>query len=167
MNIQRNQVGVGLIEVLVALLVLAIGVLGFVALQYRAVEASSESESRIQAINVARDLAEKIRINRTALNTYATVVARNNITALPTPNCFTQECTPVQKATFDASWSKLNAQRLGMTINMMTCPGVTNGRRCVYVAWGETSATDADGLNNCTTSGAYRNESTCIVLETY
>lgn len=37
-----TQKGVGLIEILVALLVLAIGVLGFVALQYRAVEATSE-----------------------------------------------------------------------------------------------------------------------------
>lgn len=31
------QTGVGLIEVLVSLLILAIGILGFVALQYRAV----------------------------------------------------------------------------------------------------------------------------------
>ncbi|MEG1640035.1 MAG: hypothetical protein RR284_03815, partial [Ruthenibacterium sp.] len=49
-----------LFEALVALLILAVGVLGFVALQYRAIEASSEGANRVQAINLARDLAEKI-----------------------------------------------------------------------------------------------------------
>ncbi len=77
-----QQTGVGLIEILVALLILAIGVLGFVALQYRAIEASSEGENRIQAINIARDVAEKIRVNRTALATYSTELARTNITEL-------------------------------------------------------------------------------------
>ncbi len=28
-------------------------------------------------------------------------------------------------------------------------------------------ATNADGLNNCTTAGAYRDESTCVVMEAY
>ena len=49
----KKQAGVGLIEVLVALLILAVGVLGFVALQYRAIEASSEGANRVQAINLA------------------------------------------------------------------------------------------------------------------
>ena len=64
MKINNYQHGVGLVEVLVAMLVLAIGVLGFVALQYRAVEATSESSYRVQAINTARDLAERVRVNR-------------------------------------------------------------------------------------------------------
>lgn len=147
MNSLRKQMGVGLMEVLVALLVLAIGVLGFVALQYRAIEALSEGENRIQAMNIARDLAEKIRVNRDAINTYTTTVS-GTITALPTPNCFTALCSSTEKANFDAAFIKLSAQRIGMTLNMMTCPGISNGRRCVYVAWGDTSATNADGLNN-------------------
>ncbi len=53
-------------------MVLAIGVLGFVALQYRAVEATAESVYRVQAVNLARDLAERIRVNRGAFAAYAT-----------------------------------------------------------------------------------------------
>ena len=67
----NKQQGVGLIEVLVALLILAIGVMGFIALQYRAIEATAESGSRIQAINLARDLAERMRVNRGAEEVYA------------------------------------------------------------------------------------------------
>ena len=64
---RRNQTGVGMFEVLVALFVLAIGVLGFAALQLRAVDATIEANDKTLAMNVARDLAERIRINRLSL----------------------------------------------------------------------------------------------------
>jgi type IV pilus assembly protein PilV len=168
MNTHFQQKGVGLMEVLVALLVLALGVLGFVALQYRAVEASSEGEYRIQAINLARDVAEKIRVNRTAQGTYVDTIADTTITALPTTNCFDNFCTPTQKAEFDGALVKLSAERMGMTLNMLTCPGVSNSRQCVYVAWGDTAAT-ADGEDiDCTTdTGTYTPNSTCVVMEVY
>ncbi|EYS16109.1 type IV pilus modification protein PilV [Acinetobacter baumannii 25569_7] len=65
-----SQKGAGLMEVLVALLLLSIAVLGFVALQVRAIAASTEAGQNIQAINIARDLAERMRVNRTGLNSY-------------------------------------------------------------------------------------------------
>lgn len=65
-----HQRGVGMMEILVALLILVIGVLGFVALQYRVLEASSESTYRVQAITIARDLAERIRVNKNAYSVY-------------------------------------------------------------------------------------------------
>lgn len=164
MKVYSHQKGVGLMEVLVALLVLAVGVLGFVALQYRAIEASSEGEYRIQAINVARDLAEKIRINPEGLTTYASAISSQ---ADATQDCYTSLCTTNQKATFDAAQTTALAQRNGMTINMFECPGVANKRQCIYVSWGDTAAVNADGLDNCTTDGVYRPESTCVVMEAY
>lgn len=179
----KKQAGVGLMEVLVALLILAIGVLGFVALQYRAIEAASEGVNRVQAINLARDLAEKIRVNRNQIATYQTslrtgydeiddVPAEEETPASPAKeaiinNCFKNYCTSQKKAEFDSAISVLAARQIGMTINMMVCPGVSNGRTCIYVAWGDTSATNADGVNNCTTNSAYRDESTCVVMEAY
>ena len=70
MRYTKHQFGVGLMEILVALLILALGVLGFIALQYRAVEATSEGSYRVQAINLSRDFAERIRVNRGALDDY-------------------------------------------------------------------------------------------------
>ncbi|MFH4043618.1 prepilin-type N-terminal cleavage/methylation domain-containing protein, partial [Acinetobacter baumannii] len=49
LNNLKAQAGVGLIEVLVALILLAIGGLGDVALQIRAMDASSEALTKSQA----------------------------------------------------------------------------------------------------------------------
>ena len=63
MRIHQYQKGVGLIEVLIALLLLAVGVLGYSILQIRAVEASSEALSRSQGMLILRALAENMRAN--------------------------------------------------------------------------------------------------------
>jgi len=67
----KRQTGVGLVEVLVALVLLSIAVLGFVALQIRAITASNEATMNVQATNIARDLAERMRMNRDGLAGYA------------------------------------------------------------------------------------------------
>jgi len=135
-NYQR---GVGLIEVLVAMLVLSIGVLGFIALQYRAVEATLESTYRVQAINIARDLK----------------------------NCFTENCTTAELADFDVAQVATRTRSVGMTMNVIECQGNSDGRNCVYVAWGDTSATDGTGEGDCTNSTAYNPASTCLIMELY
>lgn len=56
-----SQRGVGLIEVLVAVLLLSIAVLGFSALQVRAVSATDESLIRTQSLTIIRNLAEIMR----------------------------------------------------------------------------------------------------------
>lgn len=163
---KTKQAGIGVLEVLVALVLLAIGVMGFIGLQYRAIEGLSEADNRIHAMIIARDLAEKMRLNPEQIPRYQQAINRV-VSSLPLPNCFTEFCSVEQKAYFDAAWLKLTAQHRGMTLNMMPCPHMSHTRYCAYVAWGETSATDADGLNNCTTAAQYRPESTCLVLEMY
>lgn len=61
MNILTSQRGVGLIEVLVAVLLLSIAVLGFSALQVRAVSATDESLVRTKSLTLVRNLAEVMR----------------------------------------------------------------------------------------------------------
>lgn len=56
-----QQIGVGLVEVLVAVLLLSVAVLGFSALQLRAISATDESLIRTQALSVVRNLAEIMR----------------------------------------------------------------------------------------------------------
>lgn len=56
-----SQRGVGLIEVLVAVLLLSIAILGFSALQIRAVSANDESLVRTKSMTVVRNLAEVMR----------------------------------------------------------------------------------------------------------
>ena len=56
-----QQVGVGLIEVLVAVLLLSVAVLGFSALQVRAIGATDESLVRTKSLTLVRNLAEVMR----------------------------------------------------------------------------------------------------------
>lgn len=181
MYLLKLEKGVGLVEVLVALLILSIGVLGFAALQFRAVEASSEAYNRVAAMNIARDLAEKIRVN-SGLNgdviaSYQTELSGGlDKQTTFAKNCFTNFCNAVAKADFDVSQSTAAATALGMTINMAVCPSATNGKRCIYVAWGKTTATNVSSTaatstieTACTVSQTdgfrYVNNSTCTVME--
>lgn len=59
-----NAAGFGLIEVLVALLILAIGLLGMASLQTTSLQQTTGSQARTQAIFLAEDLVERIRANR-------------------------------------------------------------------------------------------------------
>lgn len=173
-----HQKGVGLIEVLVALVVLAIGVLGYVMLQMRALEATAESAQRIQAINIARDLAERIRVNRDGWT--FTAMPKSYLTELSDAakqidrdkNCGTTACTSSELADYDVKEIVTFAQNLGMTMNLIQCPKQSsatpsNGRYCVYVAWGNTSATNDAGTTDCTNGASYNVKSTCVIMELY
>ncbi len=162
-----KQKGIGLVEVLVALIVLALGVLGYAALQYKAVEANSESGSRIIAVNLARDLTERMRANPAAFATYKTRMGSAESQKTYSTNCFSNFCSATQFAEFDVAQVVLNAERFAMTMNIMKCQGNNNNRQCIYVAWGDTSATDGTNAGDCTNATSYRSDSTCLVMEAY
>ncbi|WP_019568119.1 type IV pilus modification protein PilV [Thioalkalivibrio sp. ALMg13-2] len=63
---RHRSSGVTLIEVLVALLVLSIGLLGVAALQANALQANHGSQLRSQATNLSYDIADRMRANRKA-----------------------------------------------------------------------------------------------------
>lgn len=163
----NRQRGVGMMEILVALLILAIGVLGFVALQYRALEASAESTNRIQAITIARDLAERMRVNRNAFSVYQTELGTAKNQKEFKTDCLTENCSNTNLADFDVSQVVNRAATFGMTMNIMNCQDTLNNRQCIYVAWGDSSATDGTGTGDCTNGNAYNQTSTCIIMETY
>lgn len=166
-----SQKGVGLIEVLVALLILAIGVLGFVAMQIRAMQATVEGGARIQAINIARDLAERMRVNRDGQADYITQLSdpNNQKNLGASANCADTYCDAENLADYDVAEVVEYASALGMTMNIISCPGTSNGRQCIYVAWDDTSATNSTDpdATSCTYGTAYRVNSTCVIMEAY
>lgn len=188
-NIKKQQ-GVGMVEVLVALVILAIGVLGFTALQLRAVDATSEALYRIQAMNLARDLAERIRANQDALRKSIEktgqddqkykispyVNAFGNNTSLSEYDwanaaCYntiaSNSCDSAEMADEDVKQVLYKAGELGMSMALRTCEGVINGRHCIYVSWGKTTPTEGTSDTDCTSGGSYIQDSRCIVLEAY
>lgn len=82
--------GFSIVEALVALVVLSIGMLGIAALYVESLRAGRSAIYRTQAVNLASDMADRIRANRTAGNAYA--LAAGDAPA-------TQSCAPPGTAT--------------------------------------------------------------------
>lgn len=160
---KKNQAGVGLVEVLVSLLLLAIAILGFTAMQLRAVSASIESSNNVQAMTLARDLGERMRANRNGFASYTGTPPSSAGT-----NCNTTLCSATQLATFDYAQIGRKATDLGMTIAIVTCPNATLQRKCVLVAWDETNATIGNDSDDCvSTNATYNRGARCVMVETY
>lgn len=67
---RRYSSGFTLVEVLIALIVLSIGMLGIAALYLESLRASRSALYRTQAVTLAADMADRIRANRTPANAY-------------------------------------------------------------------------------------------------
>lgn len=104
-----RQRGATLIEVMIALLVLAIGLLGFAGMQTRGVITGRQAYLHSQAAFLAEDIVERIRANSTQKISYsmlATDAGTNN-------NCDTNNCTPASMVGWDQyKWQ----QRVGRTL---------------------------------------------------
>jgi len=112
--------GAGMVEVLVAVVVLSIGMLGTATLYVNALQAKTTALSRMQAINLAADMADRVRANRTAGNSYA--IAESTAAAVPAKNCIQTtaaavNCTPAEMAAADLfAWSSQVTNTLPGTV---------------------------------------------------
>lgn len=66
MGLQFKQKGVSLIEVLIAILILSIGILGLAKLQGNALKANHSAYMRAQASILAHEMLDVMRLDRTA-----------------------------------------------------------------------------------------------------
>lgn len=178
-----SQKGIGIVEVIVALLLLSIGVLGFAMLQMRAMDTSIDASKRIQAMNLARDLSERMRANKQGLSKFTVkeneteklvdayvnaLSGKYYITNYSSACSNTTKCSSVNFAQEDVNQVLFKAFTMGMKVALNNCPGtmVTN-RYCVYVAWDETLPIEGTADTSCTNGGSFLINSKCIVLEAY
>ncbi len=80
-SIPSRQQGFTLIEVLVAVVVLAIGLLGLAGLQATAVRSNGSAYMRSQATVLAYDIADRMRVNRQAALNAAYDLCNTNVDA--------------------------------------------------------------------------------------
>jgi len=79
--------GFTIVEVLIAMVVVAVGLLGIAGLYVVTLRSGGSAISRMQAVNLAADIADRIRANRTAGLAYAGGAANNNCYGDGTVNC--------------------------------------------------------------------------------
>jgi type IV pilus assembly protein PilV len=90
-NSRHCQSGTSLIEVLVAMIVLAIGLLGLVGLQARLQVLQMESYQRAQGLMLLHDMASRIALNRNAAASYVTGSALGTGVTCPTGTATREE----------------------------------------------------------------------------
>jgi type IV pilus assembly protein PilV len=95
MNLKTSK-GFSLVEVLIALIVMSVGMLGIAGLYVQSMQAGRSSMLRHHAITLAGDIADRIRANPTAGAAYAAATGNNN-------NCVAQNinCTIAEMAAND------------------------------------------------------------------
>ncbi len=122
-QVRRAQKGVGIIEVLVALVVVSFGVLGMASLQLTGMKHSTGGLNRSKALLFSQSMAARIRMNSIAVaNTvYAGMDSGSvNCAIPPAPYCQAtaakpdgESCSPAELAVFD--------------LYAVSCGGVANG----------------------------------------
>ena len=105
-----RQRGIGILEVLIALIVISFGVLGMAGLQLTGMKHSTNGFNRAKAVLAAEDMATRMRINRSGIanalyddyDSSAVICANRPATyCQPYGNTAAQSCDSAALATFD------------------------------------------------------------------
>ncbi|TNE92930.1 MAG: type IV pilus modification protein PilV [Gammaproteobacteria bacterium] len=159
--IGNSSAGVGLIEVLIAMLVMAVGILGFVGLQTTAKRTGYEAMQRSTAVYLINDVLERMRSNSPAVygGNYSVSNLGNASRGNTAPGCLdTSSCLSSEIASYDLwEWE----QRLdgaveggrGGLVSPRGCINVNDGFITVAIAWrGYSEGVDpnnAEDIDNC------------------
>ena len=107
-HIAPSQRGISLIESMVAIVVMALGILGIVGVQLRTLSDTQTGVRRAQAIHLIEDLSERIKVNPNALlniGGYAMAWSTNPTGA---PDCKATACTTAQIIQYNLQeWKRL------------------------------------------------------------
>lgn len=165
----QRQLGVGLLEVLISLVVLVFGALGFAGLQLTALRNTNNANYRAHAALIAQDAIERVIANYdqiTAYRTAASWAAASSATPGEAPpdwkKCMDAACSSSEMAAWDIAqvgWIAANSMPNGQVV-MKSCEFNAN-LDCVVVSWGDQDPADCTGDGGIETG----NDSACLVLE--
>jgi type IV pilus assembly protein PilV len=98
-----RQGGTNLVEVMVALVILSIGLLGLALMQLQGLRHNTDAYLRTQATFLASDIIERMRANSAAAASYQ--LAAGSAPATPGTDCTSTACSAADLAAFDlANW---------------------------------------------------------------
>jgi type IV pilus assembly protein PilV len=164
----KVQSGLALIESLVAIIVMALGILGILGLQMRTLADTQTGVRRAQAIRLIEDISERMKVNPNALlsiNEFESGYDEKG-SALKVSDCDSTACTPAEQAKYDLKqWKTMVEQTLpGGQASIFLAPGETvdaNRRQLgVIIAWREnelsgTEKKDIDASKFRATDGTF------------
>ena len=103
---RNSQYGFTLVETMVALVVLAVGMLGIAALYIESLRSGRMSITHTNAVTLAAGMADRIRANANGVTAYAHVAVDNAMAGSAANHCVNgaTDCTPAQLAADDWFW---------------------------------------------------------------
>jgi len=152
------QQGFSLIEVLVTIVILAIGLLGLAGLQTHALTSQMESYQRSQALELVQDMASRINDNRIDAASYvtATPLGTGNTVCTATGAGVAGDQCDWNNALLGAAETDGSANPVGAMIGARGCvyqltPAASGvpGQYLVAVAWQGLNPTAANPAVNC------------------
>lgn len=148
----KKAKGFTLLEVLVALVVLSIGMLGIAALLLATEKSNSSSYTKQQAIQSAYDMLDRMRANQTQalLGAYNASNIGGGAAAAPPVNCNAGPCTPAQMTAYDIwHWQNALQNQLPSGCGSVTtqASGAANMLVTVTVQWNDASANQMMGAS--------------------
>jgi len=155
---RREQAGASLVEVLIAMVVLAIGLLGLVGLQGKLQVLQVESYQRAQALLLLHDMAGRISLNRSDAASYVVGAPVGVGAACPVPGTRAESdmaewCAALQGA------AETNGGNVGAMIGGRGCVQVfgpvENSEYLVTVAWQGLGPISAPPVNVDCATGDY------------
>ena len=113
----HRQSGISMLEVLVSIIIVAVGLLGMAGLSARSTTAEYESYQRVQALILVADMVDKINANRKAAGCYALTDANSGSPALGTGSNWAPACnaygTILEQSRAVADLNEWNGKLLG------------------------------------------------------
>jgi type IV pilus assembly protein PilV len=135
-TLKHGQRGFGLIESLVSLVVVSVGMIGIAALYGQGLRASGTALYRTMAVNLASDMADRIRLNRRGTASYGGAAALG----LCDPGGNT-DCTTAAMAAHDLfRWQAQVGAQLPNGVGAVQYAGTTPATYTISVSWQEVGA---------------------------
>lgn len=164
----QRQRGISLLESLVAIVIMALGILGIVGVQMRTLADTQTGVRRAQAIRLIEDLSERMKVSPNALlniKDYESGYDQKG-SDLTASDCGSTTCTPTEQVKYDLKqWKATVEQTLpGGQVSVFLAPGETadaNRRQLgVMIAWREneragTKTDDIDASKVRATDGSF------------
>jgi type IV pilus assembly protein PilV len=157
----QSEQGLGLLEVLIALLVLSVGLMGATSMRLQAQAAAQQAEWQHQALLAAQAITQAMRSNPSAMaqGAYTAEHTDDTLGSAAHHPCHIRACPPTGRAEHDVlAWRAHLAAQLPDGRGILQAIGPTQRR--IVVMW---SAPSADNATPC--PPPWDRQRSCWVLE--
>ncbi|MDO6563631.1 type IV pilus modification protein PilV [Amphritea sp. 1_MG-2023] len=144
---RKVQCGVGMIEVLIALVIISVSMLGLAALQINSVRFNHQAYLRSQATYLAYDILDRMRANETQAESGAYSITLNDDSSGSTA-CDTGTCSTTALVNYDkAQWLAMLKEELPEGDGVVSMSG---SKVTVSVQWDQSQGQDSETIQTYT-----------------